>query len=268
MLTASSTRHINGLRLHVEEAGPEDGPLLILLHGFPGFWWDWRHQIHALAAEGYRVLAPDMRGYNLSDKPRGLDSYCLGPLASDVIALAQSYGHSTFGLVGHDWGGVVAWWTSVRFPQQVERLVILNAPHPDVWRRLIRRLSQLLRSTYVAFFQLPLLPEAMLRARRFALLRRALRRTSRAGAFTDEDIELYVQAWSQPGALSAMLNYYRALRRRPWSRPARAPRDAYYLGRPRSFPRTPGGSGKPEAVRAGPDSFSGRGHPLGAARRT
>jgi pimeloyl-ACP methyl ester carboxylesterase len=218
----SRTRHVTGLQLHVEEAGPAEGPLLILLHGFPGFWWDWRHQIEALAALGYHVLIPDMRGYNLSDKPQGIEAYHLDTLAADIIALAESYGHSTFGLVGHDWGGVVAWWAAACFPQFIERLAILNAPHPDVWRRLIRRRPiQVLRSSYVAFFQLPLVPEALLKVGHFALLRRALTGTSRPEAFTGQDIERYIEAWARPGALSAMLNYYRALRLRRWSRPRR-----------------------------------------------
>ena len=216
--TRSTIRQVNGLHLHVEESGMEEGPLLILLHGFPGFWWDWRHQIAALSALGYHVVIPDMRGYNLSDKPQGIEAYHLNILAADVTALAASYGHSTFSLVGHDWGGVVAWWTAACFPQSIERLVIVNAPHPAAWRRVIRRPIQMLRSIYVAFFQLPLLPEALLKAGAFALLRRTLTRSSRPGTFTDLDIQCYVQAWAQPGALSAMLNYYRALRRRRWSR--------------------------------------------------
>lgn len=214
MSNSTSTRRVNGISLHVEEAGPADGPLLILLHGFPGFWWDWRHQIEALAAQGHRVVVPDMRGYNLSDKPRGLDAYRLAPLAKDVVALAETYGRTTFQLAGHDWGGVVAWWTAARYPTRVERLAILNAPHPDVWGRVMRRRpTQALRSTYAAFFQLPVVPEALLSARRFAAMRAMLTRTSRPGAFTAPDIERYMQAWSQPGALTAMLNYYRALRR-------------------------------------------------------
>ena len=220
--THSNIRRINGIRLHIKEAGPTDGPLLILLHGFPGFWWDWRHQIDTLATLNYHVLIPDMRGYNLSDKPQGIEAYHLDSLVADVIALAESYGHSTFSLIGHDWGGVVAWWTAACFSQHVDRLVILNAPHPDAWKRLIRRRpSQVLRSSYVAFFQLPFVPEMVLKAGHFSLLRRALTRTSRRGTFTPQDMECYVEAWAQPGALTSMLNYYRALRRRRWSRPKR-----------------------------------------------
>ncbi|HEX2238538.1 MAG TPA: alpha/beta hydrolase [Gammaproteobacteria bacterium] len=222
MLTSSSTRHVNGVDLHVVEAGPKHGPLVILLHGFPDFWWGWRRQIEPLIEQGFFVVLPDQRGYNLSDKPLGVDAYNVDALAADVVGLADIYGRFVFRLVGHDWGGIVAWWTAVRFPARVERLIILNAPHPDVWNLLGRhRLRQALRSAYVGFFQFPRLPEALLKARNFALLRLSLTRTSRPSTFTPEDIARYVQAWAQPGALTAMLNYYRALRHKPKGPPRR-----------------------------------------------
>jgi pimeloyl-ACP methyl ester carboxylesterase len=222
MLTSSSTRRINGVDLHVVEAGPEDGPLVVLLHGFPDFWWGWRHQIEPLVEQGFFVVLPDQRGYNLSDKPLGVDAYAVDVLAADVIGLADTYGRFAFRLVGHDWGGIVAWWTAVRFPARVERLVILNAPHPDVWNLVgRRRFRQALRSAYVGFFQFPRLPEALLKAGNFALLRLSLTRTSRPSAFTPADIARYVQAWAQPGALTAMINYYRALRNKPIGPPRR-----------------------------------------------
>ena len=130
---------VNGVELHVVEAGPEDGPLVILLHGFPDFWWGWRHQMEPLVKAGYRVVVPDQRGYNLSSKPKGVSSYHIDTLAADVAALADVYNAATFRLAGHDWGGIVAWWTGVRYPKRVERLVILNAPHPDVYPRLMLR---------------------------------------------------------------------------------------------------------------------------------
>jgi pimeloyl-ACP methyl ester carboxylesterase len=222
MLTSSSTRHVNGVDLHVVEAGPKHGPLVILLHGFPDFWWGWRRQIEPLIEQGFFVVLPDQRGYNLSDKPLGVDAYNVDTLSADVVGLADIYGRFVFRLVGHDWGGIVAWWTAVRFPARVERLIILNAPHPDVWNLLgHRRLRQALRSAYVGFFQFPRLPEALLKARNFALLRLSLTRTSRPSTFTPEDIARYVQAWAQPGALTAMLNYYRALRHKPKGPPRR-----------------------------------------------
>jgi pimeloyl-ACP methyl ester carboxylesterase len=212
-----TARHrVNDIELHVVEAGPESGPLVVLLHGFPDFWWSWRRQVGPLAERGYRVVVPDQRGYDLSDKPSGVAAYALDNLVADVVGLADAYGRDSFNLAGHDWGGVVAWGTAIRHPERVARLVVMDAPHPDVWaRQALRHPTQLLRSLYVAFFQLPRLPEALLRARNFAPLRRALTTTSRPGVFAPEDLDRYVAAWSQPGALTAMLNYYRALRRRP-----------------------------------------------------
>ncbi|MEZ4728946.1 MAG: alpha/beta hydrolase [Caldilineaceae bacterium] len=209
-------RRVNGVKLHVVEAGPADGPLVILLHGFPDFWWGWRRQIAPLAAQGFHVIAPDQRGYNRSDKPPGIAAYHLDLLAADVVGLAATYNRSSFCLAGHDWGGLVAWWTAMRHPTRIHRLAILNAPHPEVWRYLTRRrLAQAMRSYYIAFFQLPWLPERLLRAGNFALLRRALCHSGRPGVFTHADIPRYVQAWTQSGALTAMLNYYRALRYKP-----------------------------------------------------
>lgn len=209
-------------RLHGIDAGPETGPLVILLHGFPDFFWGWRKQIAPLTAQGFRVIAPDQRGYYLSDKPLPLAEYRVEQLAADVIALADACGHTTFRLVGHDWGGLIAWWVAALHPRRIEQLVILNAPHPHAWSHLVRhRWQQALKSWYIAFFQLPWLPEIVLSAGRFALLRLVLRRSARRGIFTASSLEPYRAAWSHPGALTAMLNYYRALRQRPKDLPAR-----------------------------------------------
>lgn len=206
----------NGLSFHAALAGPTEGPLVVLLHGFPEFWYGWRHQIGPLAAAGFRVLAPDQRGYNLSDKPEGIAAYALDRLAEDIAGLATAVGRKRFAVVGHDWGGVVAWHLARRFPDRVERAAVLNAPDPATMDRFARsRPRQLARSWYVAFFQLPALPEAVLRAGGFAWLRQALRASSRPGTFTDADLARYRAAWEQPGALTAMLNWYRALRLRP-----------------------------------------------------
>jgi pimeloyl-ACP methyl ester carboxylesterase len=203
-------------KLHGIEAGSPDGPLVILLHGFPDFSWGWRKQVPALVARGFHVIVPDQRGYAHSDKPLDLDDYRLKELAADVLAIADGCGRDRFRLVGHDWGGVVAWWTAARHPHRVEQLVILNAPHPDAWTKLRRaRWRQARKSWYIAFFQLPWLPEFVLKLRNFWLLRSTLRRSARDGTFTTGTLEHYVGIWSQPGALTAMLNYYRALRRRP-----------------------------------------------------
>ena len=203
----------NGITLHAAAAGPPDGPLVVLLHGFPEFWYGWRHQISALAAAGMRILAPDQRGYNLSDKPAGIAAYTLDRLAEDVLGLADSLGCPRFAVVGHDWGGVVAWHLAGRHPERVSRAAVLNAPHPATLRRYAQgHPSQALKSWYVGFFQMPSLPELALRAGDFWVLRRVLRRSSRGGAFTAEDFRAYREAWAQPGALRAGLNWYRALR--------------------------------------------------------
>ncbi|WP_262298516.1 alpha/beta fold hydrolase [Microvirga sesbaniae] len=214
--TTGSRHRVGAVTLHAVEAGPEDGPLVILLHGFPEFWWGWRSQIGPLAEAGFRVLAPDQRGYNLSDKPAGRRAYDLDILAGDVVGLADALGRETFSVVGHDWGGLVAWWTASRHPDRVEKLVVLNAPHPSVAGAYMRaHPSQMFRSLYVGFFQIPRLPEAMLSANGHRSLKDALRRTSRPGTFSDEDLARYETAWSRPGALTAMLNWYRALPFRP-----------------------------------------------------
>lgn len=208
----------NGITLNVAEAGPEDGPLAILLHGFPEFWYGWRHQIGPLARAGYRVLAPDQRGYNRSDKSRGIGSYNLDALVDDVVGLVDACGRDRAAIVvGHDWGGIVAWWALTRAPGRFERAAILNAPHPRaIVRELRENPAQLLKSWYTFAFQIPGLPEVLLRRNGFAALSRGMVNSSRSGTFTEADLALYRDAWSQPGALSAMIHWYRAgARRRP-----------------------------------------------------
>lgn len=207
------TEQVNGINLHWVEAG--DGPLVVLLHGFPEFWYSWRHQIPALAEAGYRVVAPDLRGYNESDKPAGYDAYLADPLSGDVADLIRVCGEERAMVVGHDWGGAVAWMTALRRPEVVDKLVILNAPHPAAFLRGIRSPAQLLRSSYMMFFQLPNVPELALRAGNFATLKMLLRSASqRAGAFTQEDLQRYADAFSKQGALGGGLAYYRAMGRR------------------------------------------------------
>ncbi len=207
----------NGINLHAVEAGPADGPLVILLHGFPEFWYGWRYQIEALANAGYRVLAPDQRGYNLSDKPKGISAYNLDALAGDVAGLIEAMGCDKAYLVGHDWGSVAAWWTAIKHPQRLEKLAILNGPHPKVMRwNLLHNRAQRRKSRYIFLFQIPFLPERRMRRDNWKMGERALQRTSRAGTFSEADMALYREAWSQPGATNGMLNWYRAaLRRRP-----------------------------------------------------
>jgi len=216
----------NGIRLHVVQTGPTDGPPIILLHGFPEFWYGWRQQISFLAEAGFRVWAPDQRGYNLSDKPRGLDAYNLDVLAADAVGLIDAATESrpdrAASLVGHDWGGAVSWWVAAKYPEKVHRLVVLNCPQGGVLLKHLRHnRRQMRRQWYMFFFQLLWLPEAVCRARNWGLLVRMLESTSRPGTFSPADLELYRQSWSQPGAFSAMLNWYRAMFRRS---PAPAPR--------------------------------------------
>jgi pimeloyl-ACP methyl ester carboxylesterase len=196
------------IRLHAVTAGT--GPLVVLLHGFPEFWYSWRHQIPALAAAGYRALAVDMRGYNLSEKPAGVREYAADKLVGDIASLIEQESTGPAYLVGHDWGGIVAWRCAALHPHLVAKLAILNAPHPAAYQRTVwRSPSQCLRSSYVAMFQLPWLPESMLRWRDFWLIERALRREA-PKAFTAGDIAEYKSALRQPGALTSALNYYRA----------------------------------------------------------
>jgi pimeloyl-ACP methyl ester carboxylesterase len=198
--------------LFVVEAGPEDGPLVILLHGFPEFWYGWREQILPLAEAGYRVLVPDQRGYHISDKPRKRRDYKLDVLARDVVGLIDDADREEAMLVGHDWGGLVAWHTAMVRPDRVARMVILNAPHPAAFRAALRSSrEQRKRSQYIFWFQFPGLAERRMAKNGYELLKRALQGTSRQGTFSDSDLENYVEAWSAPGALTGMLNWYRAI---------------------------------------------------------
>ena len=197
------------VRLHYVEAG--SGPLVLLLHGFPEFWYGWRAQIGPLAEAGFRVVAPDLRGYNLSGKPAGVGAYTMERVAGDIARLIPALGEERASVVGHDWGGIAAWWFAMRHPALLERLAVLNAPHPAAMTRMIASPLQWLRSAYVLYFQIPWLPEATIQAADFAVLRLLFRTDPhRREAFTEADIDRYVAAMRQPGALTAALNYYRA----------------------------------------------------------
>jgi pimeloyl-ACP methyl ester carboxylesterase len=211
----------NGVRLHVVEAGPKEGKLAILLHGFPEFWYGWRKQIGPLAGAGLRVIAPDLRGYNLSDKPKEVLAYHLEEAAKDILGLIMSASPGKAAVVGHDWGGFVAWWLALRYPQFVERVAVLNIPHPAaVLPAVLRDPAQIRRSLYFLFFQLPWLPEAMARHNDWALVEKGMQGSSRPGTFGEEDFEHYRRAWWRQGAFTAMLNWYRAYFRRPLRIPA------------------------------------------------
>jgi epoxide hydrolase 4 len=209
-----TTIHTNGVNLHVVQAGPEDGRLVILLHGFPEFWYGWRKQIDYLASKGYRVWAPDQRGYNLSDKPEGIEAYNQPVLADDVAGLIAASGRAKVYLVGHDWGAAVAWWTAMKHADKLEKLVILNVPHPIVSANTIGKdWKQTRKSWYIFFFQLPWLPEALSRANNWKATVDSVKRAMRPNTFSDADWAEYRKAWSQPGAFTTMLNYYRAAAR-------------------------------------------------------
>ena len=215
-VSATSTiREINGIDLHVVTAGDPTDPTVVLLHGFPECWYGWHNQIAPLVEAGYHVVVPDQRGYNASEKPTGVSAYRLSALVADVASLITSQSDSA-AVVGHDWGGVVAWALAIERPELVDRLAILNAPHPDAFTKTLATTpAQLRRSWYMLFFQLPVLPEFVWERTDPSPLQRALEDGARPGAFSKADIERYRQAWNQPGAKTAMLNWYRALVRYP-----------------------------------------------------
>ncbi len=215
---------VNGIRLHVAQAGPQNGPPVILLHGFPEFWYGWRHQIDPLAQAGFRVIVPDQRGYNLSDKPPEVSDYTLDRLAQDITGLMDALGYERVFLAGHDWGAAVTWHIASTAPQRLEKFAILNVPHPAVMTRTLRRSPrQLLKSWYIFFFQWRRLSEWLLSRQDYSGLLAMLQASARAGTFSPIDLQAYRQAYQQPGALPAMLNWYRAAFRagvRPGSGPA------------------------------------------------
>lgn len=199
----------NGIQLHYVTQG--EGPLMLLLHGFPEFWYSWRHQIPEFARD-HTVVALDLRGYNDSDRPQSRSAYHMDELVADVKGAIASLGYDRCILVGHDWGGAIAWQFVYRYPAQVDRLIILNLPHPAKFAQGLRTWQQLARSWYILFFQLPLLPELLLQAN----LSRSMEQTFRGmaidkSAFSDADIKAYTTALAKPRALTAALNYYRNL---------------------------------------------------------
>jgi pimeloyl-ACP methyl ester carboxylesterase len=200
--------NVGDVRLHYAECGTGED-LVILLHGFPEFWYSWRHQLPVLGRR-YHVIAPDMRGYNLSDKPARVEDYRMELLVQDVVGLIRSFGKDKAAIVAHDWGAGVAWAVAQRHPEVVSRLVAMQVPPPAAWRANFT-LRQMRHSWYMFFFQIPRLPEWWASANDFAKVGKMYKETSaRSDAFTDEDIEVYKEALRQPGALTAGINYYRA----------------------------------------------------------
>jgi epoxide hydrolase 4 len=215
MATTETWQHrdiiTNGIRMHYVTQG--EGPLVVLLHGFPEFWYSWRYQIPVLAEHGYRVVAPNLRGYNESDKPR--KGYDMGTLLLDIVGLIQALGYEKAIIVGHDWGGALAWSFAIRYPAMTERLVVLNMAHPGAMMREFRTLKQLRKSWYIFAFQLPWLPEYLLLRNHASAIGRLIREAAlQKGAFPDEETAKYQQAMSQPGSMTAALNYYRQVFRR------------------------------------------------------
>jgi len=194
------------IKLHVAFGGKKGAPLVVLLHGFPEFWWSWRHQIKALAEAGFYVVAPDMRGYNLSECPEGVNAYRIPELTEDVKALIHHLGREKAIVVGHDWGAVVAWEFAMAHPDMTQRLGILNVPHPVAMAKGLRTLKQLKKSWYIFAFQIPLLGETLFPRNDYAVLRSMFR------AFPKEDADQYVEAAKRTG-LKGPLNYYRAAAR-------------------------------------------------------
>ncbi|MGB3137693.1 MAG: alpha/beta hydrolase [Nodosilinea sp.] len=213
MTTAVSPQHgflnTNGVRLHYVSQG--QGPLMLFLHGFPEFWYSWRHQLDYFAAH-YTCVALDLRGYNDSDKPEGVNAYRLEILVEDVRGAIAALDCDRVVLVGHDWGGAIAWAFAYAYPKLLQSLVVMNIPHLAKLAEGLRTPQQLLRSWYVGAFQLPLLPELALAAGDYWAIEQmfqgmAIDKT----AFSDADLRAYKTAAAKPGALTAMVNYYRAL---------------------------------------------------------
>jgi len=196
----------NGIRLHTALAGPEDGAPVFLLHGFPDAWFGWEAQIQPLAQAGFRVIVPDQRGYNLSDKPGGVNNYRMEYLVDDILGVADSLGYQRFHLSGHDFGAMVSWNLAMSYPERLKSLVIANVPHPAVMRTFLRsHPRQLLKSWYAFFFQLPGIAEWAVKANNWQFLISAM-----PDRLTKAEQDRYRQAWEQPNAITGMINWYRA----------------------------------------------------------
>lgn len=202
--------HVNGIKLHYVTQG--EGKLLILMHGFPEFWYSWRQQIPALAAAGYKVVAVDMRGYNQSDKPVGVKHYTSNTLALDIKELVGHLGYEKAYIVGHDWGGGIAWQLAINHPEVIEKLAVLNCPLPIILQKnLYSNFAQFRKSWYMFFFQIPGLAEWRMKSNLLGFFQKAFRGWAHnKAAFTDEVLQKYVEAFTGPYALTGPVNYYRA----------------------------------------------------------
>lgn len=209
----------NGIRLHVVTAGPEAGTPVLMLHGFPEYWGGWSRQLGPLAEAGYRLIVPDQRGYNTSDKPPRVRDYRIRNLVDDALGVLDHFGAERAHVVCHDWGGVIGWWLVLDHPDRVDRFAVLNMPELRVMRRAMATSRQLRNSWYIFFFQLPWLAERALGRDDFARLVRTLYANTATKPFTDDELDGYRRAWAQPGALRAMLAWYRCVGRHPLDSP-------------------------------------------------
>ncbi|SFC52088.1 Pimeloyl-ACP methyl ester carboxylesterase [Halobiforma haloterrestris] len=208
----SSFREVNGVCLHVVAAGDPDDPLVVLLHGFPEFWYEWHDYIEPLIDAGYRVLVPDQRGYNRSEKLPGIRPYRITELSEDIVDLIATEDCDSAHVIGHDFGAAIGWDLALRHPDAVERLGIINVPHPTVFERVLTsNLTQLRNSWYMFFLQLPRLPEWYLGRNDYEFLVATMREKAQSGTFDETDFERYQTAWAADGAVKAMINWYRAL---------------------------------------------------------
>lgn len=230
---------VGAVSLHVVLAGPADGAPVILLHGFPEFWYAWRGPMAKLAQAGFRVIVPDQRGYNTSDKPPDVDDYTVDKLAADIVGLADALGYAQVQLAAHDWGGGVAWQVVLNHPERVQRFAVIDTPHPQAGDGFESQEDTV--NWYRTFMQLPWLPEFSARLGNYSLLASNLRNTSLPGTFSDATLDLFRSAWDQPGARTATVNWYRAAFRHARPRTAErrvavptliivAPHDAFIPG--------------------------------------
>ena len=207
---------VNGIRMHYVTMG--NGSLIVLLHGFPEFWYSWRYQIPTLSKQ-FKVVAPDMRGYGETEKPVKIDAYKIEKVVKDIVELIHGLGYEKATIAGHDWGGIIAWSIAMMAPDIVEKLIIMNAPHPAVYiKHMHKNIKQILRSWYVFFFLIKGVPELILSSNNYKTLKTSLLKSSvRKESFTEKDIESYVSSWKS-GGISGGINYYRAnLNLRYWS---------------------------------------------------
>lgn len=209
---------VNNVRLHAVVSGPQQGKVMLFLHGFPEFSLGWKKQLVFFAAKGFRVVAPDQRGYNLSSKPKGVKAYRIENLVADMVELIKQLSTEKIILVGHDWGGAVAWEIAGQYPELIEKLIILNMPHLRIMRETLKtNARQMVRSWYTGFFQIPFLPEWISSWFNFKLMEKSMIGTAIQHTFTRFEITQYKVAWRQPGAIKAMINWYRAYK---YSHPA------------------------------------------------